>query len=740
MLRKFARENPRFNEVMSEYKKPEDKKTRMEKIMEKDKKDRTREDKEYLKEVMDRYYNNISEDNIAYNYGIPPDFESDEKYVDYKVIEGKHKVVAVKSRLGGGKSYAVNEYIKKHQDTYKNIVVITPRRSYARSCTERLRKATGLDFKCYLDLKEQNIIEPYIVIQAESLWKLDMDLYCGFPTLVVADEIEAFLSQLTVKTTHGEKHSINIRHWEKLVKGAQKMVLLDAFISRKTISTFRNMGRKPVFHNYTKKAVQQTFFQSTRLTSFYDQIEQSLINGEKIVIVCTSRKRLCQSPMKPDNTVDEGILPMIRRKFPHKRIKEYHSQYKSDDMTDIQNSWKDCDVLAYTGTITVGLNFDEKDVFNRSFMYVSSCSENYIRDVFQGLFRVRHFSERDLVLFLDDRTFNFKNYMTHPIEHWKIREVLKDKYSSETNFRSQLSEKWKETPKWLLELYINNLLEANMSIMRTEDLIHYFLDECNYIERYDDEEEEILERLEIATTDLNVRYEDIKELTLTEKQKLIKKAERGEGLTDMERLQLRKYSFDTYDTISGMTLEERSLIFPHYISLSKRIIFNLRCEKGIHAEEDRRNMEQLNINEISLARLIDKDSFIHFSQGRALQLSLIYYITTKLGIRSSHDYNTEIKRGYLEQFLEDFMTDNNIKKYNGAFKMRYRGKHKDLNSGIKYLNMILRNWAGETELKSCGRKRQGGRRVDDYRVKVKTCELYEKLQKVDMRKRHRLLS
>jgi hypothetical protein len=166
----------------------------------------------------------------------------------------------------------------------------------------------------------------------------------------------------------------------------------------------------------------------------------------------------------------------------------------------------------------------------------------------------------------------------------------------------------------------------------------------------------------------------------------------------------------------------------------------LRCEKGIHAEEDRRNTEQLNINEISLARLIDKDSFIHFSQGRALQLSLIYYITTKLGIRSSHDYNTEIKRGYLEQFLEDFMTDNNIKKYNGAFKMRYRGKHKDLNSGIKYLNMILRNWAGETELKSCGRKRQGGRRVDDYRVKVKTGELYDKLQKVDMRKRHRLLS
>lgn len=36
------------------------------------------------------------------------------------------------------------------------------------------------------------------------------------------------------------------------------------------------------------------------------------------------------------------------------------AKIKHEDFKDVENAWKDCDVLIYTGTLTAGISFEAK--------------------------------------------------------------------------------------------------------------------------------------------------------------------------------------------------------------------------------------------------------------------------------------------------------------------------------------------------------------------------------------------
>ena len=56
-----------------------------------------------------------------------------------------------------------------------------------------------------------------------------------------------------------------------------------------------------------------------------------------------------------------------------------------DDLLNVNEKWLELDLLVYTSSITVGVNFDTSH-FDELFIY-SSCKSGNVRDIFQSSMR-----------------------------------------------------------------------------------------------------------------------------------------------------------------------------------------------------------------------------------------------------------------------------------------------------------------------------------------------------------------
>jgi hypothetical protein len=201
---------------------------------------------------------------------INPMLRSDDFVTSDIYIASSKKINIIKAGLGRGKSQSVSDYIKKSK--YGSIIVLTPRRSYAKSAKERLIKETGLPFICYLEQKKSLIEKNYVVIQAESLYRLDLTTQENM--LLIVDEVEAFLYQLTSTITHKENHIKNVETFIELVKQSQKCIALDAFISDRTLQTFKTLCGLPHidFFQFTKQIKQRKAIEIDNIDIFINSI------------------------------------------------------------------------------------------------------------------------------------------------------------------------------------------------------------------------------------------------------------------------------------------------------------------------------------------------------------------------------------------------------------------------------------------------------------------------------------
>ena len=160
------------------------------------------------------------------------------------------------------------------------------------------------------------------------------------------------------------------------------------------------------------------------------------------------------------------------------------------DLTDVNTNWKKYQVILYTTTITVGINFEELH-FDRLFVY-GSCVSSPVRDIFQATMRVRHLSEDRMYVymqghyFLKDRTqiqkklgqiWNKVKCGTTPIDAYCMKhnqmgiwKVMKDGNVGRPLY----------TQDWLSFNHICNVEEENRSKLEYKKIFKAYLDRCNY--------------------------------------------------------------------------------------------------------------------------------------------------------------------------------------------------------------------------------------------------------------------
>jgi hypothetical protein len=168
---------------------------------------------------------------------------------------------------------------------------------------------------------------------------------------------------------------------------------------------------------------------------------------------------------------------------------EYHSaqmdEAKKDNLRDLNQAFKNLDVVVFTPIITVGSDFSVENHFDEIFCYCSVLSADF-ETVFQAVGRIRRLKEKVVHVYLDrsyaadgnqpcelgllaqQQAAKEETIMTLE-KNWQVLERKKD--VTPTGFRAlpQSLDQYLEpvggyfAPKWLKNIYLYNTLQANLS-------------------------------------------------------------------------------------------------------------------------------------------------------------------------------------------------------------------------------------------------------------------------------------
>lgn len=376
--------------------------------------------------------------------------EIHERYIPESVIDTikDNKITFLKSHLGTGKTTIMKKIIKDHPGA--SILYLAPRIAFGKQIHSELD-----NFTFYGDLKKTSKpdMKQRIIIQMESLHKIQGIKY----DIVVCDEIESCLKQLS--STETMKHNIMKNHdiFEKAILNAKRVICCDAFLSNKTIQVMNSINNLSQFNGNNTTATIINTFNPYKRKSFEFQNEKKLLaelwrklnNGKRVVFVCGSKSKA------------QTINDLFIKKYKDSKTSMFYYGSMSEqdkDFSNVEQTWSKLDLLIYTPVITCGVNYDPKiPTFDCLFMYATASSA-CIRDVFQSSLRVRKLNENHL-LYVINPTSKQKNEFVFGLSEniMKVQELA--------NFVLSKTElyTYTESKPWVRLNYAHNLNEEGIN-------------------------------------------------------------------------------------------------------------------------------------------------------------------------------------------------------------------------------------------------------------------------------------
>lgn len=624
--------------------------------------------------------------------------EVDENIKWVQPIDFTTKCIAIKMRLGGGKTTSIINYINSNNPRSK-ILILSPRITYAESICKEYNSNLNEEqekFICYTNIKQKMYMKNFsrVVCSMESIhyFYTNREEKKFIPDLLILDECQANFIQHTSVDTNGINLENNITVFTELLNDSKKIILADAFLGQKTLNLINNMKIPTTLYNYKKKMNQRQMIRietpDKNLDCMFPFIVSSLTKNEKNFIFCSAKTRAIQWSVR------------LRSLFPNKNILCYTGGAK---IGDIKNEWKTADAIITTATITVGINFDEPNVFHNIFIHCTARSHNLVSDIFQSHFRVRHIINNKMYFFINNQINKILSTNYNVFEqNWKWKESTLMKKNK--NFES--------APTYFKNLFYDNQYEQNLSSMNLQEMFFAYADECNYTSQPIDTKEP-LDALEIEfeqSTGDETTFDKIKLLNEIEARQLINKQRNNQQLADMEKLELDKKLFVSCFSNNGVVWcnrEHVDFFWNLWRNFGRTKIRMLRKEKkivlGVHTVND---MYSKMVSDVAIAGV---------QKNRALKIEFIVKICKELGLNHSHDTKTVIPNCVVKKIHESIVNEEaEIRK---VFELRDRKKDKEAETSftatVTLLNSIFESY-GYTSFKRVERKqkRENGVRVD----------------------------
>jgi hypothetical protein len=290
--------------------------------------------------------------------------------------------------MGSGKTFMTSKYLAENPN--KSFLWICPNRALVSNVYKRLID-DGVDVQNYQNVKKKHSLHKSnsLIICLNSLHYLNSrDSY----DIIVIDEIETFLNKFVDNDFIGTSTKLEI--WKELLKflnNANKVILLDAFITKKTVDFCSKISGRTTLYECTKKTVERTIIIKQHFRGVCNQIITDLKAGKKLFIFYPYKSK-CQG-FPSMETFRENLERETGARGISINADKDDAELKQ--IEDVNTHWKDLNFVMTNNKITVGVNYDNTD-FDKVFLFVAPF--NLARDIMQVSCRARHLNENTITL------------------------------------------------------------------------------------------------------------------------------------------------------------------------------------------------------------------------------------------------------------------------------------------------------------------------------------------------------
>lgn len=337
-------------------------------------------DIERIKKLINHFYPTIKIDKFFLEFKKAFDFKTDNiKKIDR--IEPEHfltdeKFIVFNVGMGGGKTAQTISYLKSKS----SYLWISPNIALSTNTSNRI----GDEIKLYTDfsIKDKNDgifnkIDKLIICQ-NSLHYVKKT----FPVVVI-DEIETLL--LKFQGEFIDKNGNKKECWTNflnIIKNAEKVILLDAFITTKTLNFIKQFNSDIVIYERPEEITPRTVIFIKSMKRQILKILDDLQAGKKLFIFYppkrASKKVLSMADLYEMLKEESGASGVYYNADVDEAIKK--------GLENVNQTWKNEQLVITNSCITCGVNYDLED-FDAVYLFITKYSSP--RDVIQVSYRPR---------------------------------------------------------------------------------------------------------------------------------------------------------------------------------------------------------------------------------------------------------------------------------------------------------------------------------------------------------------
>lgn len=318
--------------------------------------------------------------------------------------EVPNKALVFNIGMGGGKTTTTLEYLQRHND--KSFVWLAPRQTLVLNTSFRMKNEFKIDHVTHLDAVEKRN-KGSMLKTAERLIICNQSLhYLGRNQefkIVVIDEIETVINSWKDDETHKENLGHNFKTFVEILQKAEKIILLDAFTTKKTFSLLESLGITDVkLYSSEYRPIQKTLKHYPDQDLLVKQICDEIAAGKKLYIFYAFKNGT--SKRMGIQQLDERIKGYVEGKTgtAPSSILYFAESTAKNQLGNINESWAKANYIITTSSITVGVNYEGKD-FDKVYLFCSGYA-NQPRDVIQSSMRVRYPKDPEFGIYFFDNT------------------------------------------------------------------------------------------------------------------------------------------------------------------------------------------------------------------------------------------------------------------------------------------------------------------------------------------------
>ena len=301
----------------------------------------------------------------------PDHFDTPEKFIVFNV------------GMGGGKTAQTIDYLKKN-DSY---LWVAPNIALAENTAKRIGDEVSLYTNFTPKQKKDGIFK---TVKKLIICQNSMHYVKEKYKVVVIDEIETLL--LKFQGEFIDKNGYKLECWEnflKVIRNADKVILLDAFTTAKTLNFIKNFSNDILIYERMEEKTPRKIIFINQMQTQMLKILEDLQAGKKLFIFYPP-KRANKSTMSMAN-----LFEMIQEETGAKGV-FYNADVNEDIKKGLENvnkTWKEEQVIITNTCITCGVNYDQED-FDAIYLFIAKYSSP--RDVIQVSYRPRTIKENKI--------------------------------------------------------------------------------------------------------------------------------------------------------------------------------------------------------------------------------------------------------------------------------------------------------------------------------------------------------